>query len=210
MKAPLITIEGSEGVGKSTNISLIESILREHNITFELTREPGGTPMAEEIRELLLCQREETVDPNTELLLMFASRVQHVNTKIKPLLEQNIWVISDRFTDASFAYQGGGRTLPWQRIQELEQWCLQGFKPTKTLLLDVDPEIGMKRASARGELDRFESEKMNFFEQVRAGYHRRVDEDPERFWIVDAGQTLSAVQDDIRQHIESFIQEWQS
>lgn len=205
MQAQFITIEGGEGVGKTTNLELIQSILKSHNIPFYLTREPGGTPLAEELRELLLKKREEEVEPYAELLLMFAARRQHVENVIKPKLANNIWVVSDRFTDASFAYQGAGRQLNWSKIEILEQEFLGGFKPNKTFLLDVDPQVGMQRAAERSELDRFESEQMAFFDRVRSGYLKRKSLDPERFFLIDAGQPLELVQADLSQKLNHFI-----
>ncbi|MCO7225872.1 dTMP kinase [Pleionea sp. CnH1-48] len=200
-----ITIEGGEGVGKTTNIQFVESLLQQEGIEYLLTREPGGTPFAEEIRELLLAKRDENVSSDAELLLMFAARAQHVAEKIKPALAKGSWVIGDRFTDASFAYQGGGRGIDWARIEQLEQWTLQSFKPCFTLLLDVDPQIGMQRAANRGELDRFEIENLEFFNQVRAGYQRRVAEDPERFALIDASVSLEQVQEQIKTQLLAFI-----
>ncbi len=205
MQAQFITIEGGEGVGKTTNLELIQSILNERKIHFHLTREPGGTPLAEELRELLLKKRDEVVDPYAELLTMFAARRQHVETVIKPKLMQNIWVVSDRFTDASFAYQGAGRELDWSKIELLENEFLNGFKPNKTFLLDVDPNIGMQRAAQRSELDRFESEQMAFFDRVRNGYLKRQSADPDRFCLIDAGNSLEQVQADLRHQLNQFL-----
>ncbi len=205
MQAQFITIEGGEGVGKTTNLQLIESILKERNIDYVLTREPGGTPLAEEIRQLLLRNRDESVDPVAELLLVFAARKQHVESKIKTALANGQWVVCDRFTDATFAYQGGGRELSWNLIEQIESLSLGGFKPDQTVLLDLDPVVGMKRAAARSALDRFENEQMSFFNQVRAAYLKRVALDPERFIVVDAGQSLEAVQSDIRSQLEQYI-----
>lgn len=205
MQAQFITIEGGEGVGKTTNLQLIESILKQHSIDYVLTREPGGTPLAEEIRELLLQNRDESVDPVAELFLVFAARKQHVESKIKKALANGQWVVCDRFTDATFAYQGGGRELSWTLIEQIESLSLGGFKPDQTVLLDLDPEVGMKRAAARSALDRFENEQMSFFNQVRAAYLKRVELDPDRFIVVDAGQSLQAVQSDIRSQLEQYI-----
>ncbi len=205
MNAKFITIEGSEGVGKSTNITFIQQLLEEHSIKFVMTREPGGTPFAEEIRELLLKKREEPVNYKAELLCMFAARAQHVESFIKPNLQKGHWVISDRFTDASFAYQGGGRGIDWQQIKEIERWTLSGFKPDHTFLLDLDPQIGLLRAAKRAELDRFESEKIEFFDRVRHGYLKRVQEDPVRFSLVDASVDLNQVQNQIRSQFEQKV-----
>ncbi|WP_144394303.1 dTMP kinase [Pleionea sediminis] len=205
MQPQFITIEGGEGVGKTTNLQLIESLLKQNRIDFIVTREPGGTPFAEEIRELLLNKRQEAVDPVAELLLVFAARKQHVEQTIKPALASGQWVVCDRFTDATFAYQGGGRELGFELIEQINQLALAGFKPNKTLLLDVDPDIGMQRAAKRSELDRFESEQMAFFERVRAAYRQRASDDAERFMVVDAGQDLVNVQTDITTVFQEYI-----
>jgi dTMP kinase len=205
MPAQFITIEGGEGVGKTTNLQLIQQVLGERGIDFYVTREPGGTPMAEELREVLLRKREEKVDPYAELLTMFAARRQHLETVIKPKLANNIWVVSDRFTDASFAYQGAGRQLDWRKIELLEQEFIEGFKPNKTFLLDVNPRVGLQRATERSELDRFESEKMAFFERVRQGYFKRQAQEPERFCLIDAGNSLQQVQMELREQLNLFI-----
>jgi dTMP kinase len=204
-KGKFITIEGGEGVGKSTNIACVEDFLSEHGIPFIKTREPGGTPLAEELRNLLLVPREEKVCEKTELLLMFAARAQHLQQKILPALEQGIWVICDRFTDATYAYQGGGRGLSTETIAVLENLVQQGLQPDLTLLLDVDVQTGMTRASSRSQPDRFESEKLVFFEAVRAMYRQRAAAQPQRFRIIDASQTLETVQDAIRQAMTQFL-----
>lgn len=192
-----VTLEGIEGVGKSTNLAFIRDWLRQHGHQVVETREPGGTPLAEEIRALLLKPRDESVDPDTELLLMFAARAQHVAGVIKPALAAGKTVLSDRFVDASFAYQGGGRQLSIARIAALEQWLLGDFKPQLTVLLDLHPDIALARARARGEADRFEREQMAFFVRVRDTYLQRAAAEPSRFAIIDAGQPLVEVQADI-------------
>lgn len=192
-----VTLEGIEGVGKSTNLAFIRDWLSQHGHDVLQTREPGGTPLAEQIRELLLAPREEIVDSDTELLLMFAARAQHVATVIKPALAAGKTVLSDRFVDASFAYQGGGRQLPMARIAALETWLLAAFKPTLTLLLDLHPDIALARARQRGEADRFEREQLTFFIRVREVYLQRAAAEPQRFAIIDAGQSLADVQRDI-------------
>lgn len=202
-----ITIEGTEGVGKSTNIAFIKSWFEGKNISLLHTREPGGTPFAEEIRELLLSQREEAVDAKSELLLMYAARAQHVSQKIKPALEQGQWVLCDRFSDASFAYQGAGRALGLNKLSELDQWVLEGFKPDLTILLDLPVEVGLSRAQERGPIDRFEEEKVEFFEQVRNGYLQIAQQEPERVKIVDARGSLEEVQQQIEQVLINFYQQ---
>jgi len=206
-RGKFITIEGTEGVGKSTNIAFIKSWLEAKNISLLHTREPGGTPFAEEIRELLLSQREETVDAKSELLLMYAARAQHVSQKIKPALEQGQWVLCDRFSDASFAYQGAGRALGLNKLSELDQWALEGFKPDLTILLDLPVAVGLSRAQERGPIDRFEEEKVEFFEQVRDGYLQIAQQEPDRVKVVDARGSLEEVQQQIEQVLVNFYQQ---
>ncbi len=200
-----ITIEGSEGVGKSTNITFIKDYLEEKNIELLITREPGGTPLAEEIRELLLQKRSESIDETAELLMMFAARAQHLNTVILPAINAGKWVLCDRFTDSTYAYQGGGRGLSWRLIERLEETVQQGLQPDLTLYLDIDVKLGLARASKRAELDRFESEEIDFFERVRAAYLTRVKTDASRYQVIDAGQSLDSVQADIANVLENFF-----
>ena len=205
-KGFFITIEGIEGAGKSTAIAAATESLTQLSVAHLLTREPGGTPFAEEIRTLLLEPREEKVFSKAELLLMYAARVQHVEMLIKPTLAKGIHVISDRFNDATFAYQGGGRGICKDKIAELDSWCLAELKPDLTLLLDLPVETGLKRATKRGKKDRIEQEKMNFFEAVRASYLQRVKEDPERFTIIDASQTAETVKQEIVSRLFNLLQ----
>lgn len=202
-----ITLEGTEGVGKSTNLRFIESVLQQHQIDYQLTREPGGTPLAEEVRELLLANREEVVADDAELLLVFAARAQHLQAVIRPALDANRWVLCDRFTDATFAYQGGGRGLSKEMIGSLELMVQRGLQPDLTILLDLPVEIGLARARERGELDRFENERMAFFEQVRNAYLERAAADPQRFAVIDASGTLEQVQAQIASVLEHYLQE---
>lgn len=206
-RGKFLTVEGSEGVGKSTNIAHIQQRLEEAGISLVQTREPGGTPLGEEVRELLLDHRHTGMSDDAELLLMFAARAEHLAQVILPALEQGQWVLCDRFTDASHAYQGGGRGIDNQRIGALEDWVQQGLQPDLTLLLDIEPEIGLARAGKRGALDRFEKEEISFFHRVRQGYLDRAAADPERFAIVDAGQTLEQVQQAIDAHLLPFIEQ---
>lgn len=194
MKGKFITIEGGEGVGKTTNIAFIKQWLAVQGVDFIATREPGGTPVAEKIRQLLLDHHEEDVDPVAELLLIFAARAQHLNNVIRPALESGSWVLCDRFTDATYAYQGGGRQLGLDKVAVLEDFVQGGLRPDLTLILDVDPSIGMARASNRGQLDRFESEKMAFFERVRETYLTLAARHPNRYVVIDAAQPLAQVQ----------------
>ncbi len=192
-----ITLEGGEGVGKSTNHNVIADYLRSHGIEVIETREPGGTPLAEEIRNLLLSVRNEQVDGNTELLLMFAARAQHIETVIKPALARGAWVLCDRFTDATYAYQGTARGLSKDLILNLETKVQSGLHPDLTILLDLDPRIGMARASKRSQADRIETEKIDFFDRVRAGYLERAAAEPDRFLIIDAEPCMTDVKNSI-------------
>jgi dTMP kinase len=194
-----ITIEGGEVVGKSTNIDFIKTTLEAQGIQCVVTREPGGTPLAEEIREVLIKNRDEHVVTETELLLMFAARAQHLHQKILPALEAGIWVISDRFTDATYAYQSGGRGVPSEKVALLEEFVQGDVRPDLTLLLDAPIEVGMARAKNRGKLDRFEEEEAEFFNKVRNNYLSRAKAEPDRFNIIDATQSLALVQAGISQ-----------
>lgn len=205
MKARFITIEGGEGVGKSTNIQFITARLQQAGIDYVLTREPGGTPLAEKVRELLLNEHDETVAEMTELLLIFAARAQHLQQVIKPALKAGKWVVCDRFTDATYAYQGGGRGLSQSAIATLENLVQGSLRPDLTYLLDLSPDIGLARASKRAALDRFELEKIEFFERVRAGYLERAALEPERCVVIDAAAELAQVQADILAHLESLL-----
>jgi dTMP kinase len=197
LRGKFLTIEGTEGVGKSTNLAFVQNWLQSKGVEVVVTREPGGTPLAEEIRSLLLAKRDEPVNETAELLLVFAARAQHMAQVIQPSLARGAWVLSDRFTDATFAYQGGGRGLSTETITQLEQLVQGNLRPDLTLILDIDVELGLNRARQRGELDRFESETMVFFERVRSAYRARAEQAPSRYALVDAGQELVAVQADI-------------
>ena len=196
-RGKFITIEGGEGVGKSTNIEFVCMSLSAQGIECLVTREPGGTPLAEEIREVLIKNRDEKVVSETELLLMFAARAQHLNQLILPALAQGKWVISDRFTDATYAYQSGGRGVPSEKVALLETFVQGDLRPDLTLLLDAPIDVGMSRARSRGKLDRFEEEQSAFFNRVRDNYLSRAAEQPQRFKIIDAAQDLPSVQQDI-------------
>jgi dTMP kinase len=197
MASSFISIEGGEGAGKSTSIEYIKQKLEACGIECVVTREPGGTPMAEDIRQLLLQHRDETVDPYTELLLMFASRRQHVENVIRPALAAGKWVVCDRFTDASFAYQGFGRGLDKDFITSLKHWVHSDLNPTMTLLFDLDIAIGMERAGKRSDFDRIETEEMSFFERVRQGYLTQAKAEPQRYRIVDASQSIANVESQV-------------
>ena len=194
MAASFISIEGGEGAGKSTSIEYIKQKLEACGMECLVTREPGGTPMAEDIRQLLLQHRDEVVDPYTELLLMFASRRQHVQNVIRPALAAGKWVICDRFTDASFAYQGFGRGLDKDFISSLKRWVHGDLNPNMTILFDLDVAIGMARAGKRSDFDRIETETMSFFERVRQGYLTQAKNEPQRYRIVDAAQSIIDVE----------------
>lgn len=198
-KGRFVTIEGIEGVGKTTNLDFIHQYLLHKGIEVVRTREPGGTPLAESIRELLLAPREESVAELTELLLMFAARAQHIEQLIRPALERGAWVLCDRFTDATYAYQGGGRGLDMARIAALETMVQGDLKPDMTILLDLPADQGMARARARSAPDRFEAEAQIFFERVRACYLSRAHAEPSRFAVIDAAPPLHEVQQSISQ-----------
>ncbi|RRJ84708.1 dTMP kinase [Aestuariirhabdus litorea] len=200
-----ITVEGGEGAGKSTNVGIIKACLDDAGIAYLHTREPGGTPLAEEIRALLLTKREEPVAADTELLMAFAARAQHIAQVIRPALARGQWVLCDRFTDATFAYQGSGRGIPNDKIAQLETMVQQGLQPDLTLLFDLPVEIGMERARQRGALDRFESEQIAFFERVRRGYLERARQHPQRFHILDASQGLESVAQQVRQLMTQLL-----
>ena len=205
MQGKLITVEGVEGVGKSTNIEFIAQRLRAADINVVLTREPGGTPLAEDIRQLLLTPRDEAVSEAAELLLMFAARAQHINEVIRPALQRGDWVLCDRFTDATYAYQGGGREMGFDTIAVLENLVQGELRPHCAVLLDAPIEIGMARAKKRGALDRFEQEQMDFFERVRQAYLQLAQQQPQRFRVINAAQSLDLVQADIASGIEELL-----
>ncbi len=197
-RGKFITIDGVEGAGKSTQIDFICSYLAKKNINVVLTREPGGTKLGEKIRALLLSIDTQLMDNDTELLLIFAARNEHIKTKIIPALNRGDWVLSDRFTDASYAYQGGGRGLSIERIALLEQWVLQDFSPDVTLLLDVPVVLGMLRIKSRGRKDRIELETNDFFNRVRDIYIKRSKQFPERIKLIDASQTFKETTQQIK------------
>lgn len=188
-----ITVEGIEGAGKTTAMISLSDWLQQANVPYLVTREPGGTPIANSIRNLLLTQHDEAMCPETELLLMFAARAQNLTTNIRPALAAGKWVICDRFTDASYAYQGGGRGIPIEKIATLEQWVHADLQPDMVILLDVPVEIGLKRIASRQAKDRIEHEQIEFFERVRATYFRRAMRYPERYRVIDASGDLASV-----------------
>ena len=203
MSGRFITLEGSEGAGKSTNVDTVCETLTEAGIDFVRTREPGGTPMAEALRDAMLHKWNESVDGITELLLVFAARAQHLSHVIRPALAAGRWVVCDRFTDATFAYQGYGRQLDLEKLAVLESWIQGDLQPDITLYLDVAPDVAAQRIAAR-EKDRMEVERRDFFVRVRQGYLDRASEH-ERFEIIDAGNPLQEVQAEVRLKTSEFI-----
>lgn len=201
----LITLEGGEGAGKSTVLDTVRELLAARGLDVAVTREPGGTPAGEEIREVLLDTAHRGLCAEAELLLMFASRAQLVRELVRPALTAGRWVLSDRFTDASFAYQGGGRGQPRERIAELERWAADGLVPDLTLLLDLPVAEGLRRANGRGSADRIEMENAEFFERVRAAYRARAAAEPARFRVIDASRPLDAVLADARGAVSDFL-----
>lgn len=208
MSGLFITFEGPEGAGKSTNLQVFAKALRAAGCEPLLTREPGGTPVAERIREVLLSHHDENLCADTELLLMFAARAQHLEALIKPALAAGRVVISDRFTDATYAYQGGGRGIPVERIASLETWVQGDLRPDLTVVFDVPVEVGMARARARSELDRFEVEQQSFFEAVRATYLQRAAAEPRRYRVIDASGDLQQVAAGMQPLIDEVLERW--
>lgn len=200
-----ITLEGGEGAGKSTHAPWIAEYLRQKGRQVLLTREPGGTAVAEAIRQLLLSPELPAMHPDTELLLMFAARNEHLQRKILPALAQGTWVVCDRFTDATYAYQGYGRGIPLQRIAELETWVQAGLHPDYVLVFDVPVAVGMARAKSRGVADRFEQEQVDFFERVRTGYRQRAAQRPDCYRVLDASQPLAHVQAALAQELAAIV-----
>jgi len=188
--AKFITFEGVDGAGKSTHLLWFAETLRRRGLDVLVTREPGGTPLGENLREILLNQ---PMHPETEVLLMFAARLEHIEQVIKPALQRGTWVVSDRFTDASFAYQGGGRGVPLSKLEQLERWVQGDLQPDLTLLFDIPVEVARQRLSNNATLDRFEQEQESFFERVRHSYLDRCNKSPRRFARIDASQTQEKV-----------------
>lgn len=200
-----ITLEGIEGAGKSTAISVIEASLQQAGYRVVRTREPGGTPLGESVRKLLLQPSDTPMCPKTEALLMFAARAEHLEKVIEPALQRGDWVLCDRFTDASYAYQGAGRQLGTAAIAALETWVQGPLRPDLTILLDLPPRQGLERAGRRGgPADRFESENAVFFQRIRQAYLDRVQADPHRYRRIDAGQPLEIV----RHALQDTMQQW--
>ncbi|KAB2932292.1 MAG: dTMP kinase [Candidatus Contendobacter sp.] len=199
-----ITVEGGEGAGKTTQLEFMREYLEQAGCRMTLTREPGGTPLGEEIRALLLGHRHDSMALATETLLMFAARAEHLARVIRPALAAGRWVLCDRFTDATYAYQGGGRGLSPGRIAILEDWVQGGLRPDLTLVFDLPVAVGLERAGQRGAADRFEREEMAFFERVRAAYLDRARRNPDRYRIVDADRPIERV----RAEVEAILAAW--
>lgn len=204
MKPRFITLDGIDGAGKSTNLAVMKAWFEKHQLPVLFTREPGGTPAGEALREILLNPATQ-VSLRTETLLMFAARQQHLETVILPALKNGTYVVSDRFTDATFAYQGGGRGVPLQDIATLEHWVQGDFRPDLTLLLDVPLEVSMARINQTREKDRFEQEEAEFFNRVREVYLQRANEQPERYAVIDSSQSLDAVKNQIETALDSHF-----
>ena len=207
MSGRFITFEGGEGAGKSSNIAFAQAWLEGRGVQCVVTREPGGTQVAEAIRSVLLNRHEEPMHDMTELLLVFAARAQHVNQVIRPALDRGDWVLCDRFTDTTYAYQGGGREMGDAPVAALEQLVQGALRPDLTLLFDAPVAVGMARASRRGDPDRIESEQMAFFERIRQTFLSRADAEPARWRTLDAAQPLEAVQ---RQLADTLTQWWET
>jgi dTMP kinase len=206
MLGKFITLEGGEGAGKSTNLAFMAQYLRDHGVEVVTTREPGGTDLGEQIRTILLDPRHQNMTPECELLLVFAARAQHIAQTIKPALAAGKWVISDRFTDASYAYQGAAREMGFERVAEIEHWLQQGFAPHFTFVLDLPVDVGMQRVAERaGQSDRFEQQQQAFFQRVRQAYLRRANAHPARYQVIDASAPLSEVQTALGQALARLL-----
>jgi len=193
LQSKFITFEGIEGVGKTTQIGFLQKYLQSKNVKTLVTHEPGGTGIGEDIRKILLDQNATSIDSRTELLLLFAARIQHLEDVIFPALRENTWVLCDRFVDASYAYQGGGRGIPFEQIRKIEAVVQGNFTPDLTILLVCNVETCMQRVSRRGEKDRFENEQLDFFERIQQTYIQLADECPQRFAVIDADQPIDDV-----------------
>ncbi len=204
-RGKLITIEGQDGAGKSTNIDVVKNVLSEQNLGFVHSREPGGTPFGESVRELLLNSGDETIGDTAELLMMFAARAQHIETIIEPALAVGKWVLCDRFTDATYAYQGGGRGISMRVIESLEQNVQGDLRPDLTILLDLPVELGESRAGKRSEPDRFELQMVEFKQRVRDCYLQRAIDEPQRIKVVDASHSIEQVKASINNIVHAFI-----
>ena len=205
-----ISFEGGEGAGKSTVMTAAGSLLAQAGLSHHVTREPGGCPLAEALRALVLDPRHAGTCREAEVLMMFAARAQHVVETIEPALAAGHWVVSDRFTDASFAYQGGGRGIPAAILEQLEGWAAFGLRPDRTFLLDVPVAEGLRRIAGRGEADRMERESAAFFERVRAAYLARAQAEPHRFRVIDATRPLEAVVAAVTSELQALVRDWRA
>lgn len=201
MRGRFITFEGIDGAGKSTQIDVIETTLKARGLEVIRTREPGGTPLGEVIRKELL---SVSMDPATETLLFFASRAEHIAQVIKPALNRGAWVLSDRFTDATYAYQVGGRGFPAYKVEELERWTQGDLQPDRTVLFDIDPKVAAQRVAQARSMDRFEKESLDFFTRVRNAYLTRAKKSPERFLIVNSMQNKESVSEILRKEFSTW------
>jgi dTMP kinase len=207
MGGRFITVDGGEGAGKTTQLAFMRDYLTETGKRIVMTREPGGTPLGEEIRSLLLSHRDGGMGDDAELLLVFAARAEHVQRVIRPALARGDWVLCDRFSDASYAYQGGGRGIAAERIAALERWVLDGLRPDLTLLFDLPVEQGLARRGRHDPLDRFESEQRDFLRRVRQAYLERSRSDPKRYRLIDATRGVGMVRAEVRNILARFIDE---
>jgi dTMP kinase len=205
MTGKFITVEGIEGAGKTTCMQVVTEVIEHQGINAIHTREPGGTDLGEDLRSLLLGHKHTGMSDDAELLMMFAARAEHIAQKIQPALDDGKWVLCDRFTDATYAYQGYGRRIPLEKIAGLENWVQGELRPDLTLLMDLPVEVGMERAGKRSAPDRFESEAWDFFERIRQGYLSIAAEQPSRVKVIDASQDLPDVQAQVRVAIEDFV-----
>ena len=204
-KGGFITIEGADGAGKTTQLSFVEEWISQRGIELVRTREPGGTALGERLRQILLAANDLSISDEAELLMIFAARQQHLDQLIIPALEAGKWVLSDRFTDATYAYQGAGRGIAFERIEVLENWVQKGLQPDLTMVLDVNVETGMARSAGRGlEADRFERQAITFKEAVRLNYLQRAAQMPERIHVIDASGSVQSVQHSLVAVLEGF------
>jgi len=207
MIGKFITVEGIEGVGKTTNLNFIRDYLLSEGKEVVVTREPGGTLLGENIRELLLGHKHDGMADDTELLMMFSARAEHLDKVIKPNIQAGRWVLCDRFTDATYAYQGGGRGIDLERIAQLEQWVQSDLRPDVTFLLDAPVELALDRAGKRSAPDRFEKEQHAFFERVRAVYHQLAKKQPQRYIVIDTSADLVTVQNNLLMRLKKYLKE---
>jgi len=205
IQARFITVEGGEGAGKTTQLVFMQRYLEKQGISVLSTREPGGTALGEELRSLVLRSQQPAMTVDTELLLLYAARVEHLHQVIQPALTEGTWVLCDRFTDATYAYQGGGRGVPWERIAVLENWLMESRCPDLTLLFDLPVTLGLQRTRLRARLDRFEREDRLFFERVRHAYQALAQRNRERYRMIDASRSIEQVRSDVESHLSALL-----